>query len=161
MRTKSSMGTLIGVMVVCASLSLMLPAGAQSASDAVTARLQILNGKTGRPVVNQKIVLMGGDGITAHKARPLGSETTDGEGYAPIPNLDASVGYISVFVGTFHPCSKVDKRTFSLEAVHAGGVVSENSWSSAHHDVSAAGHADLLCPGSNFTGKNAALAFGL
>jgi hypothetical protein len=54
-------------------------------------------------------------------------ETTDGEGYAPIPNINATVGNVFVTVDLHRACSKIEKHDFSLAKVRVAGVVSENS----------------------------------
>ncbi len=99
---------------------------AQAAADAPTLRIQLLSGKTGRPVANQRLTLTRGDGKSLDGSPRNRFATTDGEGYAAIPNLDATVGNVLVAVDFFKPCSKTGKRAFSLVAVRASGVVSEN-----------------------------------
>jgi len=103
----------------------MLSAGAQM-GDAPALRIQILNGKTGRPVAHQHLALLRKDGKPLDGA-DKSSVTTDGEGYAPIPNVDAAVGDVVVFVDLHRPCSKTGKREFSLVGVRSKGVVSENA----------------------------------
>lgn len=103
-------------------------ASAQAGADSATLRIQLLDGRTGRPVTNQHLAIARKDG------RPLEAngaskkvETTDGEGYAPIPNTDVALDRVVVYVDRHRPCSKAEKREFSLVKVRASGVVSENS----------------------------------
>jgi hypothetical protein len=127
MRFGKLIGSALGVTLLCAGLSLPLMVEAQTTPDASTARIQVLNGRTGRPLANQKIILMSGDGKPGHTTHHLVDVVTDGEGYAPLPNLDASVRDMSVMVALHQPCSKTGVHGFSLAKVHATGIVSENS----------------------------------
>jgi hypothetical protein len=108
-------------MLLCVSLQ----AGAQ---DATTLRVQILNGRTGRPVTNVHLKLFRDSHLHAFSGgHDDKGETTDGEGYAPIPNIDATVGNAFIAVDLHRACSKTDKHDFSLAKVRVAGVVSENS----------------------------------
>jgi hypothetical protein len=109
----------IGALVLGAALCFAVQAAAQA--DASPLRVQILNGKTGRPITNQHLVLSQKDG----KAIDGKGETTDGEGYASIPNIEVSDIFISVDLHV--ACSKTLKHDFSLAKVRTAGVVSENS----------------------------------
>ena len=105
-----------------------LCAGAQAGADAAALRIQLLDGRTGRPVTNHHLVIARKDGrpLEGNGAGKKG-ETTDGEGYAPIPNTDVALDHVVVNVDRHRPCSKTEKREFSLVKVRASGVVSENS----------------------------------
>jgi hypothetical protein len=106
---------------------LPLSAKAQAAAEAPVLRLQLLNGRTGRPVAHQRLMLLAKDGKPFDGVGKEGV-TTDGEGYAPIPNVDATiVPDVLVAVEQHRPCSKAGKHVFSLIGVRARGVVSENS----------------------------------
>jgi len=99
-----------------------------AAQDATALRVQILNGRTGRPVTNVHLKLF--RDVHAHSfsgAHNDKGETTDGEGYAPIPNVDATTSNIFIAVDLHRPCSKTDKHDFSMVKVRVTGVVSENS----------------------------------
>jgi hypothetical protein len=112
----------VGGVALCALVS--GGARAQTAGDAGTLRVQILNGRTGRPLANQRLLLMRKDGKPIDGVTK--SETTDGEGYAPIPNVDASVGNLFIHVDLHVSCARNEKHDFSIAKVHAAGVVSEN-----------------------------------
>lgn len=114
------------VAIACAVLlCVSLPAGAQ---DALPLRVQILNGRTGRPVTNVHLRLFRDARLHAlSAANGDKGETTDGEGYAPIPNIDATSGNVFIMVDQHRPCSKTDKHDFPLEKVRVTGVVSANS----------------------------------
>ncbi|MDQ2924937.1 MAG: hypothetical protein M3R43_05200 [Acidobacteriota bacterium] len=107
-------------------LCLSLRAGPQAATDvAPSLRIQILNGMTGRPVANRHLVLIRKDG---RRLEGNGAgKTTDGEGYAAIPNADVALSDVVVSVDLYRPCSKTGKHEFSLVKVRGAGVVSENS----------------------------------
>jgi len=98
------------------------------AQDTTTLRVQILNGRTGRPVTNVHLKLFRDTHLHAFSgSHDDKGETTDGEGYAPIPNVDATVGSVFIAVDLHRACSKTDKHDFSLAKVRVAGVVSENS----------------------------------
>lgn len=112
---------MVFAMLLCASHW----AGAQ---DATTLRVQILNGRTGRPVTNVHLKLFRDVHLVSFSgAHDDKGETTDGEGYAPIPNIDATIGNVFIAVDLHRACSKTDKHDFSLAKVRVAGVVSENS----------------------------------
>jgi hypothetical protein len=121
-RSLSLICACIGAPVIGAAFCISLHAAVQTVADAPTLRVQILNGKTGRPVTNQHLRMFRKDG----KAIDGKGETTDGEGYAAIPNVDAAIAEIFIAVDTHLPCSKTGKHDFSLAKVRVSGVVSEN-----------------------------------
>lgn len=90
-------------------------------------RVQVLNGKTGRPITNQRLLLERPGGLSLAGEHAIPSETTDGEGYVSIPNLDASVPDVKILVDFHRPCSKLGVHKFSLVKVRVAGIVSENS----------------------------------
>ena len=94
--------------------------------DPASLRIQILSGKTGRPITNQHILL-----TTADK-KLHNDQKTDGEGYATLPGnvLPETITTLQVFVDLHVPCSKTAVRTFSVAAARAKGIVSDNSCSS-------------------------------
>jgi hypothetical protein len=112
----------LSALVLCVVFGFGLRAGAQAVADATTLRVQILNGKTGRPVTSQHLRMFRKDG----KAIDGKGETTDGEGYAAIPNVDVAIADIFIAVDAHLPCSKTGKHDFSLAKVRVSGVVSEN-----------------------------------
>jgi hypothetical protein len=103
------------------------PPAALPAQDLNAIRIQILDGKTGRPITNQHLLIMRPDGRALDGGRNLPSLTTDGEGYAPIPTPDPSVPNLVVNVDLHRPCSKTGVHTFPLARIHSTGVVSENT----------------------------------
>ena len=112
---------------VAALLCMVCFCASVHAQDAMTLRVQILNGKTGRPLVNQKIVLMTKTGPPAEAAQRLASEVTDGEGYAALPAVNDPAAAVLVYVEAHQPCSKTAKRSFAPTKVRVTGIVSENS----------------------------------
>jgi hypothetical protein len=112
----------IASLTLCLAFSVPLYVRAQAAADATALRVQILNGKTGRPITSQHLRLLRKDG----KAIDNKGETTDGEGYATIPNAAASLPEVFISVDLHVPCSKTGKHDFSLAKVRVSGVVSEN-----------------------------------
>lgn len=88
-------------------------------------RLQILNGKTGRPVTNTHVTLWRDMNHTPLSREAAAQVTTDGEGYAAVPANDSE--FIVVYTDGRQPCSTTFKRTYSLTDVRMHGLVSENS----------------------------------
>jgi hypothetical protein len=123
LRSVGSGHVCIASLTLCLALFVPLYVRAQAVADATVLRVQILNGKTGRPITNQHLRLLRKDG----KAIDNKGETTDGEGYAAIPNTDASLPDVFISVDLHVPCSKTGKHDFSLAKVRVSGVVSENS----------------------------------
>ena len=117
-------GLLVMLMAVLGWAGLASP---QAPADVPTLRVQILSGKTGRPVVNQKLILIGDDGVAKDAPRHLGAMKTDGEGYVSLPDGGAPLVNLQVLVEAHPPCSKTGKRTFEVVKVRTAGVVSENS----------------------------------
>jgi hypothetical protein len=120
-----SIKCLRGIALICAVwLCVSLRVAAQ---DATTLRVQILNGRTGRPVTDVHLRLFRDVHASAFNgAKDNKGETTDGEGYAPIPNVDAAVSSVFIAVDLHRACSKTDKHDFPLAKVRVAGVVSEN-----------------------------------
>jgi hypothetical protein len=118
LRLASALGLLV---LGCSPL-----ASGQTPGDASALRVQLLNGRTGRPVANHHLLLLRKDGHPLEGTTKAG-ETTDGEGYAAIPNVDAPVADVYVSVEAYRPCSRTEKHHFSLAKVRTSGVVSENS----------------------------------
>lgn len=85
----------------------------------------MLNGKTGRPVINTHVTLWRDMNKTALDRSQSPTVTTDGEGYAVIPSNDSE--FIVVTTDGRQPCSATFLRTYSLTDVRTRGVVSENS----------------------------------
>ena len=101
------------------------PSAAQAPAD--TLRIQVLSGKTGRPVTNARILLWRSvklDTLDGAKSNP--GEFTDGEGYASIPATEAITFFLHV--EEHMPCSK-DVPAFSLVDIRVHGVVSQNTCS--------------------------------
>gem|GEM_PF-2838074 len=123
--TKRRFGRAVWMGAMLCGLAMIVPMRAQApdAAAAPSLRIQILSGKTGRPVTGQHIVLMRDDGGAPKR---LADEKTDGEGYAAIPNVDGAAK-VSVLVDGQRPCSKIAKRSFELVQVRTAGVVSENT----------------------------------
>jgi hypothetical protein len=120
-------GVNVNTGVLCALLCCVaLCVRAQTGADTTALRIQLLNGRTGRPVTNQHLVITRKDGRVLEGTAKAG-ETTDGEGYAGIPNIESPPSEISVSVDAFQPCSKTSRHIFSLAKLRASGVVSENS----------------------------------
>jgi len=119
-RNSIVIGGVIGTLLLFCS-----HAAGQAVADTSALRVQILSGKTGRPVTNARVRLF----RNAHLLPLDGNKVviTDGEGYAPLPNVDGSVGEVFVAVEAHRACSKTEKHDFELVKVRTAGVVSENS----------------------------------
>jgi hypothetical protein len=91
--------------------------------SAQTLRIQILNGKTGKPISNNRVVLMGesdSKGISE-----LGTFFTDADGVLTASQTDPQTRSVIVYPEWHQPCSK--NRNFSVADIASKGVVSENS----------------------------------
>ena len=114
---------------------LLLPAcPAQTGASGLPAgesqlRVQVLNGRTGRPVINTHLLLIGDDGLALDGSRDNPGENTDGEGYAPLPATLRS-RQLHLYVAGFLPCSRGGRRTFALQQLATRGIVSTNECSS-------------------------------
>ncbi len=117
MRTKNFVRLIGGLVLWCGV--------AAAQNDGSGMRLQLLSGKTGRPVANQKVMLERPDGMGLDGKKGGTAAVTDGEGYAAIPGSDATL--LAIAVELHKPCSKTLKHTFDLGKVRAAGVVSENA----------------------------------
>ena len=115
----------------------MAQGAVRASAQASELRVQVLNGKTGRPVVNTHVMLWRDMGHAALAPGVAPQGTTDGEGYAAIPANDAE--FVVVFVEGRQTCSKTFEHTFSLTSVRTRGLVSENACNAHIHMYAQAG----------------------
>lgn len=113
-------------LMLAGMLALAMPAAAQQ-KDGLQMRLQVLNGRTGKPVVHQKVQVWGSDGVPKHPGRRMVDAVSDGEGYVTLPDVVPVPQRLVISVGTFRPCSKTSVNSFEFAKVVASGVVSENA----------------------------------
>lgn len=113
------------VLAITALLAAATSAAAQH--DASQMRLQLLNGKTGKPVVRLKVGLWAEDGIAGHKPTLIVKGVSDGEGFVAFPELPRMPQRVVVIPEAFLPCSKTSVRSFSYAGIASTGIVSENS----------------------------------
>lgn len=116
-----------------ATVLLALPAMAQTGAPGLPAgesqlRVQVLNGRTGRPVVNTHLLLIGDDGLALDGSRDNPGVNTDVEGYAPLPASPRS-RQLHLYVTGYLPCTRASRRTFALELMATRGIVSSNECS--------------------------------
>jgi hypothetical protein len=95
-------------------------------ANSQTLKIQVLDGKSGKPLVNQRVVLMGQSG--SGSARHIGDFHTEANGNILVSQIDPDVRSFSVYVEWQHLCAK-DQATFSVMSVLSTGLVSENSCS--------------------------------
>jgi hypothetical protein len=88
-----------------------------------TLKVQILDGKNGKPLVNQRVVLMGGSGSGG--SRPIGNFHTEADGIFTVLQIDPDTRSLDVYVEWHHPCAK-NRAAFSLASILSTGFVSEN-----------------------------------
>jgi 5-hydroxyisourate hydrolase-like protein (transthyretin family) len=86
--------------------------------------IQVLDGKSGKPLANQRVVVMGQSG--SEGARRIGDFHTEANGNIAISPIDPQVRSLSVYVEWHHLCAK-HQATFSVMNVSSTGLVSENS----------------------------------
>jgi 5-hydroxyisourate hydrolase-like protein (transthyretin family) len=112
------------------TLAILFFSVAQTTS-AETLRIQILNGKTGKPVVNEGVSLFRAEryGDLAGN-RSVAQFTTDANGIITTSEIAPDVHDFYVAVSWHRHCTKNDKVNniaFSLQDVFTKGVVSENT----------------------------------
>lgn len=90
-------------------------------------RLQVLNGRTGKPVVHARVTVWASDDIPKHPAKKLVKAETDGEGYISLPDAGPVPQHVIVDIETFRPCSRTDTNSFTVQKIAATGLVSENA----------------------------------
>ncbi len=89
-----------------------------------TLKVQILDGKSGKPLANQHVVLMGQSGPEV--ARHIGDFHTEADGNITVSPINPENRSFSVYVEWHHPCAKT-QAIFSVMSVLSTGFVSENS----------------------------------
>jgi hypothetical protein len=89
-----------------------------------TLKIQVLDGKSGRPLANQRVVLMGQSG--SEGARRIGDFHTEADGNITVSPIDPEVRSLSVYVEWHHLCAK-NQATLSVISVLSTGLASENS----------------------------------
>ena len=107
--------------------------GSAVTPDPGAIRIQLLSGKTGRPVTAQHIVMLSPDHKFHH------DEKTDGEGYATLPSVDVPPERLEVWVDFHRACSKSNVFSFDPVTIRAKGLVTENSCSKHIHMYPQAG----------------------
>jgi hypothetical protein len=93
-------------------------------TNAQTFRVQILDGKTGKPVANEHVNLFrpGESGANWH----IGEFNTDANGILTVSPIAPKTDSFTVAVDWHRPCAKSYAK-FLLEDIFSKGVVSENS----------------------------------
>jgi hypothetical protein len=94
------------------------------AAVAQTVRVQILEGKSGKPVANQRVVLMSES--ESGGASQIGDFHTQADGMFTVSLTDQKARSLKVYVEWHHPCAK-GPAMFSLQKITSVGIVSENS----------------------------------
>jgi hypothetical protein len=105
----------------CALAILLLTVGPTTNAQAL--RIQILYGKTGKPISNNRVVLMGES--DSKGSSELGTFFTDADGVLTASQIDPQNRSVIVYTEWHQPCSK--NRNFSIANIVSKGVVSENS----------------------------------
>jgi hypothetical protein len=96
-------------------------------ANAQSLKVQILNGKNGKSLANQRVVLMGQSDSAAF--RRIGDFHTAVDGIITLSITDYHADSFDVYVEWHHPCAK-NRVTFSSQRIISTGVVSENSCNS-------------------------------
>jgi hypothetical protein len=93
-------------------------------TNAQILRVQVLNGKTGKPVANEHINLFrpGESGANWH----IGEFNTDANGIFIFSQIGAKTDSFTVAVDWHRPCAKCYAK-FSLQDIFSNGSVSENT----------------------------------
>jgi hypothetical protein len=93
-------------------------------ANAQTLNIQVLDGKSGKPLANQRVVLMGESSSGA--ALQLGDFHTEANGNITVSPVDPELRSLTVYVEWHHPCAK-NQASFPVRSVLSTGVVSENT----------------------------------
>jgi hypothetical protein len=97
------------------------------AADAQTLRIQILNGKSGNPVAHEHVNLFRSEGFADLTGDSnIHGFTTDANGVIEVSQIAPQTHSFSVSVDWHQQCA-IGRVTFSLQAIFAAGLVSENS----------------------------------
>ena len=99
------------------------------AASAQTLRIQMLDGKTGRPVANEHVNLYrGSDSKDLTGNSFIRNFVTDRDGVITTTDIDRDTKTVGVAVSWHRPCLKEFRwQWFSLSEVFSSGLVSENS----------------------------------
>jgi hypothetical protein len=98
-----------------------------SAAGAQTLRVQVLDGKTGKPVANEHINLFANDDLGDTRGNRNGwGYNTDQSGIFVMSDLTPEIKSFTVYVDWHQPCAKV-RQWFDPEKVLAAGVLSDNT----------------------------------
>jgi hypothetical protein len=97
------------------------------ATRAQTLRVEILNGKTGKPVANEHVnMFLGRDSGNLAGNRDIGEFNTDADGIFTVSQFAPATRSFDVYVNWHKPCA-TKLTTFSLPEIFSKGIVSENS----------------------------------
>jgi hypothetical protein len=113
-----------------AAIPIVLLASALMA-NAQTLRVQVLNGKTGKPVTNEHVNLFRtGDFGDLTGYRNMRGFTTDSNGFITASDFAPDTDSFYVAVDWHRQCTKksqVNQVAFSLQEISTRGIVSENT----------------------------------
>jgi hypothetical protein len=96
--------------------------------------IKAVNGKTGKPIVNQRLVIWGGksEQDALHKVQNLDDLTTRADGTAVLKIDSDNTGWIQVWADRLTLCQdNPNSRAFSVEKVMRTGESSPNNCGSA------------------------------
>jgi hypothetical protein len=100
-------------------------------TSAQTLRVQILNGKNGKPVANEHVNLFRtGDFGDLTGDRDVRGFTTDADGVITTSDISPDIHSFLVSVDWHRQCNeneKVNRTAFSLPQIFSNGIVSKNS----------------------------------
>ena len=95
-------------------------------ANAQTLKVQILNGKSGKPVANEHVnVFRNGDFADPTGSRNIPGFNTDANGVFTISRIAPETHSFTVAVDWHRPCGK-NYAKFSLNEIFSKGIVSEN-----------------------------------
>src|ERR1019366_8152475 len=97
------------------------------AASAQTLRIQVLDGKTGKPVANEHINLFANGTLTDHRGNRDGwGYTTDQSGSFTFSDLTPEIKSFTIYVDWHRPCPK-RWLWFDPGNIRTAGVVSDNT----------------------------------
>jgi hypothetical protein len=97
-------------------------------ANAQTLRIQVLYGKTGKPVANEHVNIFRGEGFgDLAENKGVRGFNTDADGVITTSDIAQDVHAFYVFVDWHRQCSRTIQVKFPLDQVFEKGVVSENT----------------------------------
>ena len=108
----------------------MVAAGLCAMGTSNGIKIHVVDGKSGKPVANEHVLVFYGDSAADIRAQTHHQEThTDSAGNA---RLSGVKGFLEVWIDR-HPLCEPSVRAFSVDAIQSSGIVAPNTCGTATH----------------------------